>query len=131
MKHASRHAAGLPGVLIATALLGLAACASAPVPPTQALQAAEMAIASAEQARVADFASLELAEARQELAAARTAVQQNRMVQAERLALESRAGAELALARAEAARSKVVNDDMRKSNDTLQQEMERNPGVRP
>lgn len=116
-------------VIAVSGLLVLAACASRPVPPTEALRAAEQAIANAEQARVADYASVELSEARKELAAARTAVQQDQMVLAGRLALQSRTGAELALAKAEAAKARAVNDDMRKSAETLKQEMQRNPGA--
>ena len=48
------------------------------------------------------------------------------MVLAQRLADESRADAQLASAKAEAAKAKVVNDDMKKSNVTLKQEMQRN-----
>lgn len=117
-------------VIAASGLLALTACASVPAPPTAALQAAENAIATAEQARVAEYAALELGAARKELAEARTAVQQNEMIRAERLAVQSRAGAELAMARAEAAKSKAVNDDLRKSTDTLEHEMQRHPGVR-
>jgi hypothetical protein len=48
------------------------------------------------------------------------------MVLAPRLADESRAYAQLASAKAEAAKAKLVNDDMQKSNVTLKQEMQRN-----
>lgn len=89
-------------VIYSTTLMGLlllTACASAP-PPNQALQAAEQAIATAEQARVADYASPELSEARDKLAASREAIQQKNMVLAQRLADESRADAQLASAKA-------------------------------
>jgi hypothetical protein len=119
----------IPHVLIYSttlmSLLLLTACASAP-PPNQALQAAEQAIATAEQARVADYASPELSEARDKLAASRAAIQQKNMVLAQRLADESRADAQLASAKAEAAKAQLVNDDMQKSNVTLKQEMQRN-----
>lgn len=118
-----RLCAALSGLIV------LAACASAPKPPTEALQAAEIAIASAEQARVADYASLELSEAREKLAAARSAVQRNEMVVAERLADQSRVNAELASAKAEEVKAKTVNDEMQESTDTLKQEMKRNPGA--
>lgn len=111
-------------------LLTLVACASTPEPPTQALQAAELAISNAEKARVADYASPELGEARENLAAARNAVQQEKMELASRLAQSSQANAQLATAKAEAAKAKVVNDEMQKSIDTLKQEMQRNPGAR-
>lgn len=107
----------------------LAACASAAVAPTQALQAAESAISNAEQARVADYASAELTTARQKLASANAAVRDERMVEAEYLAIESRTHAEVALARAEELKAKAVNDDMRQSIDTLKQEMQRATGA--
>lgn len=111
-------------------LLVLGACAASPKPPTEALQAAELAIGTAEQARVADYASPELGAAREKLVAARLAVEKEEMVKAARLADESTVDAKLALARADVTRAKMVNDEMRKSTDTLKQEMQRNPGVR-
>jgi hypothetical protein len=116
--------------LTATGFLALAACASTPQPPTQALQAAESAIESAEQARVADYASGELTLAREKLTAARAAVRNEDMVKARYLAEESRVHADLASARAEELKSKAVNDEMRKSIDTLKQEMQRISGAR-
>jgi hypothetical protein len=123
---------GLPVyiALVAAGLLALAGCASPPVPPTEALQAAESAISNAEQARVADYASAELTMARQKLASANTAARNNEMVKAEYLAIEARTHAELALARAEERRAKAVNDDMQKSIDVLKEEMKRATGAR-
>jgi hypothetical protein len=126
-------ARGNPGLFqrltIATmGLLLIAGCASVAQPPMAELQAAELAIADAERSSVADYAPVELSEARDKLRAAHSAVQQEKMVQAKRLAEESRVDAELASARAEAAQAKVVNDEMRKSIDTLKHEMQRNTG---
>jgi hypothetical protein len=115
----------LYGVVAATLL---SACVSTPLPPTQALQAAETAIADADRTRVADNASPELTEARTKLAAARDAVHNQDMIQAQWLAEQSRASAELASAKTEAWKAKAVNDDMQKSIDTLKQEMLRNSG---
>lgn len=117
-------------VTIMAGLLTLASCASTPQPPTQALQAAELAITNAEQARVADYASSELNEARENLAEANSAVLVKEMELARRLAEQSRVNAELAFARAEMIKAKAVNDDMQKSIDTLKVEMQRNTGVR-
>jgi hypothetical protein len=100
-----------------------------PQPPTEALHAAEVAITNAEQARVADYASPELAEARTKLVAARDAVTHEDMLRAQRLAEQSRADAELASAKSEAVKAKAVNDEMKKSTDTLKQEMQRNTGA--
>ena len=124
---------GRSGFVIAGLIGGvmmMTACASAPTPPTQALQAAELAIANAEQARVAEYSSLELSEAREKLAAARMAVQLEDMILAQRLAVESALDAELATAKAATARAQVVNDDMQESTQTLKQEMNRNTGGR-
>jgi H+/gluconate symporter-like permease len=114
----------------AAGALALAACATPPQPPTQALQAAESAIANAEQSRVADYASAELTIAREKLTAARAATRNNEMAQAEFLAIESRTHAELAYAQAEELKAKAVNDEMQKSIDTLKKEMERARGAR-
>lgn len=117
------------GLTIA-ALVTLGACASAPRPPAQHMQAAELAITNAEQARVADYASLELNQAREKLLAARNAVQQEDMVLAQRLADEARVKAELASAKAQMIEAKLVNDEMQESINTLKQEMTRNTGER-
>lgn len=115
--------------LAVISVIGLSACASTPQPPTLELQAANSAIANAEQARVAEYALPELNEAREKLAAANTAVQQENMLQARYLATEATAGAELASARAEMIKSREVNVEMQKSIDTLKQELQRNSGV--
>ncbi len=110
-------------------LLAAAACAAVPKAPTEALHAAEVAIANAEQARVADYASPELAEARTKLTDARDAVTKEQMVLAQHLAEQSRASAELASAKNDAAKARSVNDEMKKSTESLKQEMQRNSGA--
>ena len=117
-------------VVAASLLVMLSACASVPPAPTQQLQAAELAISTAEKAGVADYASPELTEARNNLRAAEAAVVAEDMVGAQRLAERARLDAELATAKSDAAKAKVVNDEMRKSIDTLKQEMQRNTGAR-
>lgn len=126
--HRENAARTLMRGLTIAGLLTLGACASAPKPPAESVQAAELAITNAEQARVADYASLELNEAREKLLAARNAVQQEDMVLAERLAHESRVKAELASAKAEMIKAKAVNDEMQESINTLKKEMSRNTG---
>lgn len=112
-----------------TGFLVITGCASTPKAPDQALQAAELAIKNAEQARVADYASPELAEARVKLTAARDQVAQKHMVEAERLAQQARADAELAVAKADAVKAKGANDEIKKANETLKIEMNRNTGM--
>lgn len=116
--------------LLAVGIIALfvSACASPP-PPQQALQAAESAIKNAEQARVADYASPELGVARTKLTAANAAVLREEMLLAERLAQQARVEAELALAKSQATKAQVVNDEMRKSTDSMKQEMQRNTGA--
>ena len=114
---------------LGTTVLLLAACAAAPQPPTAELQAAEQAIESAEQARVADYASPELTAARDKLTAANSAVQIKEMDMGRRLAEQSLVDAELALAVSQATKAKLVNDDMQKSTNSLKQEMQRNTGA--
>ncbi len=129
---ARRTKAPRPSLQLATAaaaLLALAACATTTPTPTAALQAASLAIANAEQARAAEYAPAELGQARDELAAARTAFQQEQMGVAKRLAEQSRAGAELASAKTAAAKARSVNDETLKSTEAIKQEMQRNPGA--
>lgn len=115
----------------ATILLVIAACAAAPLPPSKELQAAQIAIDTAEQARVADYASPELGEAREKLNEANAAVQLKQMDRARRYAEQSQVDAQLAVARAQATKARLVNEEMLKSTQTLKMEMQRNPGVQP
>lgn len=120
----------MPLMATGLAIFMLAGCASAPQPPVQEIQAADLAITRAEQSSVAEYASLELNQAREKVAAARVAVQEEDMIAARHLAEESLVSAELASARTEMLRAREVNDDMQKSIDTLKQEMLRNTGTR-
>ncbi len=122
--HSSWRLAG-----ISAALLLISACAAAPVAPTGQLQAAENAIKAAEQARVADYAAPELAEARNKLNAANASVQLKEMDMARRLAEQAQVDAELALARSQASKAQVVNYQMLKGTQSLKQEMQRSTGA--
>lgn len=114
-------------VVLGIALLGIAACASEK-PPTAALTSARQAIEHAEQARVAEFAALDLAEARQKLADAQARADKKRMGEARMLAEQAQVAAELATAKAEAARAQAVNDEMQRSTRVLEHEMQRSNG---
>ncbi len=116
---------GLGGALL------LAACATTTPEPLLAMKAAEQAIATADRTRVADAASPELSESREKLAAAQEAVKSKHMLEAERLAMESRVDAELASARIELSKAVAVNDEMKHSTDTLSQELQRSAGAKP
>lgn len=117
--------AGLMGALL------LAACASTPPAPTVSLQAARQAISEAERVDAGHYAAAELGAARTRLASADTAVTEQKMIMAERLAQESRAEAELASAKTASVKAKAVNDEMRRSTGTLIEEMQRSSGDEP
>ena len=114
-----------PGLAVAVcgAFL-LAGCASTPE-PTAEMQAAQQAIADAERAEATQHAAGELSQARTKLASANTAVQDKEMDEAKRLAEQARVDAELASARTAAVKAKAVNEEMKRSTQTLMEEMGR------
>jgi Domain of unknown function (DUF4398) len=120
---------GFIGLGAIALILMLGGCASKPIAPTQKIQAAELAITNAEQARVADYSSTELTSAREKLVAARAAVVREDMLSAARLAEQAKVEADLATARAATLKAKAVNDEMKKSNSVIEEEMQRNTGA--
>lgn len=123
--------ARLPVAAGVLATLFLAGCATAPPAPTAKLQAAQQAIASAERTEAGRYAAGDLGSARTKLASADSAVSEKRMILAGQFADESRAEAELASARTSAAKAAAVNDEMKRGNGTLVEEMKRNTGDKP
>jgi hypothetical protein len=121
----ARTAVSVTGVLMLAASASFVACASTPPAPTASLQAAQLAISNAEAADASRYSGEELGAARTKLASADTAVKEQRMIMAERFAEESRADAELASAKTAAAKAKAVNDEMKRSTNTLIEEMQR------
>lgn len=117
-----RIALGLTGLFV------VGACASTPPAPTANLQAAQQAIAAAERGEAARYAPGELSEAHTKLASADAAVTEKKMMIAEHFADQSRAEAELASAKSSAAKADAVNDEMKRSNSTLVDEMKRGSG---
>jgi hypothetical protein len=109
----------------------LAACASTPPAPTAALDAAHLAISNAERADAGQYAAGELAEARDRLSSAHSAVTANNMIVAERLANESRTEAELASASTAQIKAQAVNAQLQRSNGSLNEELKRNAGDQP
>jgi len=118
---------GLRTVLPILLLVASTAFARPPVPTTN-LQAAQLAIANAERVDAATHAGVELGEARGKLAAAQRAVEEKEMVEAQRFADEARVVAELAAAKAGAAKAIAVNKDIERSTATLIDEMQRKTG---
>lgn len=126
----TQHRAGLiravllPSVL-ASGLMLVSACASTPRAPTSSLTEAREAIAHAEQSDGRQYAGSELDNAKQKLGMAQRAVDNQDMVQAERMAREARVTAELASATAAAAKAAEVNREMERSAEALTEEMRR------
>lgn len=115
---------------IAIALAGalaVSACASTPAPTAQ-IEAAQLAIANAEQAGAGSHAAGELSEARAKLASANTAVQAEKMLAAAQYAEQSQVEAQLATARATSIKAQAVNEEMQRSTGTLVDEMQRVEG---
>lgn len=110
---------------LTTAFVLVAACASTPVPPVAALDAAKVAILNAEKSDAGHFAGAELGEAREKLASADTAVSKKEMLKAEQLAQQSRVQAELASARTAAAKAEAVNEELKRGAAALTEEMQR------
>lgn len=127
--------AGMTGIIAASLLstLFLTSCISdPPSPPTLELQAAEQAIAYAEQLRVAENAPVEIREAREKLTQAKDTAQREEMDDARRLAIESRLMAELAAARSEAVVAKKANEEINENIDSFKDAMQpQRNGVQP
>jgi hypothetical protein len=121
----------LPIAVVIAAVLSLAACASSPPAPTASLTGARTAIGDAEKAGAERYANGELGEARQKLTDANSAVEQKDMPRAQRLAEQSHVEADLAAANTAEAKALAVNAEMIHSNDTLNQEIQREPGSQP
>ena len=118
-----RRRAGLLAAISSAAVLA-AGCASTPAPTAQ-IESAQQAIDDAERAEAAKHASPEMSQARSKLGAANTAVQNKDMEQAARLAEEARVDAELASARTAAVKAQSANEEIRRSNRALLEEMDR------
>lgn len=109
-------------------LIFATACASAPPIPALSLQAAQQSIDNAERVEAGTHAAVELGEARAKLSAAQRAVDEKKMLLAQRLADEAHAEGELAVARAGLAKANAVNADLERSNAMLVEEMQRKTG---
>lgn len=90
-------------------------CASVPRPEAQ-VSAADLALRKAEQADAAHYAPLEMRRARDQLEQSRLAVQDDRYLEARRLAEDAEVGAQLAESKARAGRAgeaeKVIRDNI-------------------
>ncbi|MDT8438871.1 MAG: DUF4398 domain-containing protein [Wenzhouxiangellaceae bacterium] len=100
-------------------------CAVTPPAPTASLAAAQQAITSAERSDAQKYASGELNDARQRLQLAERAVRDQNMIEAERLAEESKVAAELAAATTETSKVLESNQELSRGVQALLDEMRR------
>jgi hypothetical protein len=106
---------------------GIVACASAPM-PVEKLAVARSSVERAEQAQAAQFAQVELNNARNKLAAANAAAEQRKAVEAARLADQAEVDAQLAEATARAAQQQQIVNEMDKALNDLRNEATRQGG---
>lgn len=117
----------LPGsLLIAAPLLALGACASNPDRPFQDLARAEASIEQADQTGAREYGAAELDAAREKLALARAAADNDENVTASRYAKEAAVDAELATALTRNRKAERAVEELNRSIETLRQEIARN-----
>lgn len=109
----------------------LAACATAPTPPSRSYVAAQVAVANAEKMPAHMHANQELTVARQRLEASRLASLDGKSALAEMLAIESILSSDLAMAKTALGKTSAMNSEMQNQNKAMQQEMLRNRKVSP
>lgn len=110
--------------LLAAMLLG--ACATAELPPTAEIAAANAAITQAEGAGAQTSAPVELLAAREKLGKIEAAMREERFADARRLADAAEADAQLADRKARAVKARNAADELARSNELLRRETERN-----
>ena len=121
-------------IAISSLLMGtgiLAACATAPAPPSRSYVAAQVAVANAEKMPVHTHGSQELTVACQRLEASRIALQEGEADLAEMLAIESIVSSDLAVAKTTLGKAAETTQQMQNQSNAMQQEMLRNKKVSP
>jgi hypothetical protein len=116
-----RHALGRRWTVAAAALVTALGCASVPA-PSGTISQAELTIEQAQQAGAQEHAPLELYQAREKLAAAKVAVEQNNNERAARIAELALVDAQLAEARARTEKARQTEAEVRASLETLRVE---------
>lgn len=106
-------------------LVLLSACVSTPDAPDTSMADARGAIVDAEKNDARQYAGGELDVARGKLAMAERSIEQEDMVEAERLAREAEVMASLASAKTEAAKAVEINQQMERDAKALTEEMDR------
>lgn len=110
--------------LLAASALG--ACASQPKPTAQLVRASTL-VSEAEKDQAQRYAAADLQRARDELSAAQTAESDGKNDSALRLAERAAADADLASARAASGKAQQSAEQVRRSIDTLKQQLQQGP----
>jgi hypothetical protein len=126
LEHGARglRAAAILAVLPAT--LALSGCASGPKPTAQLVRASTL-VSEAEKNQAQRYAAADLQHARDELSEAQTADSDRKYDQARSLAEKAAADADLASARAASGRERQSANEVRRSLDTLRQQLQSSP----
>ena len=123
--HETRSCTKLRKLMIGAALLvGIAGCASGPAPDAE-MGAAELALSQAEDAEAAARAPAPYALARDKLERAHDAMADGENVDARRLAEQALVDAQLAEAEARSAVAREHAEELRRSIETLREELAR------
>lgn len=122
---------GLKPGMLAAAVLGLGACASAPPPPTEQLAVTRAAIEEAQTAGATERAPVEMQAARRKLDESRRAVVEDDNARARRLAEQAEADARLAAAKARSSRSQEAVAALQASIRTMRDELARDAATAP
>lgn len=124
MSEAARLSTMTAAALLVAA--GMAGCASQPKPTAQLVRASTL-VSEAEKDGAQRFAAADLQRARDELSNAQTAESDGKYANARRLADRAAADADLASARASSGKSQQSAEQVRRSLDTLRQQLQQNP----
>ena len=118
------------GLAIVAVLGALGACAGVP-PPTDAVSQAELALQQAETAQAAVHASGDLLRAREQLESAQAAMRDEEYDKARRLAEQSTADSQVAIAKSRAAVAAAADKAAQESMNALRQQTAPGPATLP
>jgi len=116
------------GVLLACGILGMAGCAGKP--PLANLSQAELAVQEADTKTASQYAPLELKTAREQLAEAKRAMDEEEYDEARRRADQALVNAQLAETKAGAEKARQAAAEVQKSIQTLRTEVQRSSAGR-
>jgi len=119
---------GGPVLLLLSSTLIVAGCATTP-PPTETVSKAELAVEEAGEGKAPDYAPVELRQARRKLDRAQQAMDDEKHDKARRLAEEALVDAQVAEAKAEAQRTHQILEELRKSIESLREQIDRAQGT--